>query len=443
MIPGQGLGLGKLAHNTALTLGRQLAAGALQLVLAALVARALGSEGYGQYAVALLLPTMLSTFLSIGIGPANVYYLAAGKVDTVTVLHAVNRLALLIVVIGLGIGILTILFFSEKLFPDLSHVILWSALSIFPFSLFQSFLSSIFQGLQKFKIFNLILLTQPVVTLVIVMALILLCHPRVEYILAAQLFGSVVVVCVGLMYIRKEACRSEETEHMTGYIRQVLSYGYKAHLSNILAFINYKVDIFLVNLFINPAAAGVYVVAVQIVERLWLLSQSVSTVVLPRLSELSANEESRKELTPIICRMVLATTLLLALLLGTLAYPLVVIIFGKEYTGSITALLLLLPGIVSGSGSRVLANDIAARGRPELNMYFSAIVVVVNVAGNIILIPKFNLAGAAMATTAAYILNFLLRLIVYSKISGNHLTSPLLITKQDIIKIKNMLATRR
>ena len=435
------LGLKQLAGNATVTFARQLTAGLLQLTTIVIIARSLGPEGNGQYAIALLLPTILATFFNIGIAPANVYFLGAGKVDAATAFQAINRLTLFIVTAGLGAGALSIIFHGENWFPNVPQLFLWCALSIFPFMLFQAFLASIFQGLQKFKILNLVVLTQPIITLFLVLTLVLFDIICLEYVLAAHLIGFVVMICITLSKIRAEITMRKPVHIQKGYIKQAITYGYKAHLSNILAFVNYKTDIFLINLLLSPAAAGIYVVAVQLVERLWLVSQSVSTVILPRLSELSSDEESRKELTPIMCRMVLAVTLVLALLLGTLAYPLVVTILGEAYVEAVKALLLLLPGIVAGSGARVLANDIAARGRPELNMYFSAIVVVVNVTGNILLIPKFNLSGAAMATTVAYIVNFVLRLIVYQKISGNQFMAPLIITRVDISIIKKILNT--
>lgn len=439
-----GLGLKQLAGNAAVTLGRQLTAGLLQLATVVIIARVLGPAGNGQYAVALLLPTMLATFLNLGIAPANVYFLGAGKVDTVTVFRAINRLTLFIVTAGLGGGVLCILMFGESWFPNVPQVFLWVALSIFPFALFQSFLSSIFQGLQKFKVFNVILLTQPTVTLFLVLMLILFDSTHLEYVLVAHLIGFVVMVWVGLLKIRTEIALGESSAvKQQGYVKQAVTYGYKAHLSNILAFVNYKADIFLVNLLISPAAAGIYVVGVQVVERLWLLSQSVSTVILPRLSELSDNEEKRKQVTPIICRTVIAVTLLSAALLACLAYPLITLFFGAEYLKAVVVLIFLLPGIVAGAGTRILANDIAARGRPELNMYFAIIVVTVNIAGNILLIPIYGLQGAAIATSFAYLLNLFLRLIVYKRISGNGLIASLMITTDDIARIVNVLKTRR
>ena len=102
-----------------------------------------------------------------------------------------------------------------------------------------------------------------------------------------------------------------------------------------------------------------------------------------------------------------------------------------------------------GSMSRVLANDIAARGRPELNMYTSFIVITVNVIGNLLLIPKFGLPGAALATTIAYTLNCSFRILVYSILSKKPWYGVFLFNSYDrgvlqhIIRLKSKLHTPR
>ncbi|MEK9667088.1 MAG: polysaccharide biosynthesis C-terminal domain-containing protein, partial [Deltaproteobacteria bacterium] len=178
-----------------------------------------------------------------------------------------------------------------------------------------------------------------------------------------------------------------------------------------------------------------YVIAVGISEKLWLMSQAASTVLLPRLSQLSDEESKRKALTPLIARWVLLSTLLVALILATLAPWLIIWIFGLDYSGALLPLWILLPGIVFGAASRVLANDIAARGLPEWNLYTSLFVVTVNLIGNILLIPGYGLAGAAASTTIAYSLNFILRIFIYGKISENIWIDSIFIKLSDLEKI--------
>ncbi len=427
-----GLGLRTLSSNFAATFGRHLGAAVLQLITAAIIARVYGPEGNGAYAVALLLPGILATFLNLGIAPANVYYLGSDQVTVRSLLHANFRIYVVLVGIGVVIGAITLFWKGVKFFPGVDQKILWLALVAFPLGLLQGFLMSIFQGLQQFRVFNLVLLAQPLLMLVLVGALAILNMRNISFLVGVNLLAGLVVIILALWQLKPVLGAKQEAHQPNQYFCQALSYGWKAHLGSILQFINYKVDIFLVNMFIGPAAAGIYVITVALVEKLWLVSQAVSTVLLPRLSQLHSDEAKRKIITPLICRWVLLVTLVGGLGLAVIVYPFTLLVFGLDYLGSVLPALILLPGIVFVSGARVLANDIASRGRPELNMYVSAITVVCNVIGNLLLIPPYGLAGAAMATTMAYSLTLVLTLLIYNRFTSTRWTDLLFLKSSDI-----------
>lgn len=439
----KGLGLKKLAGNVAATLARQLGAGLLQLATLALIARVYGAEGNGAYTVALLLPTMLASLLNLGIGPANVYYLGSSQVSPQVAWRSTLKLYVGISIVGLAIGSVVLLLYARQWFPGVPELLLWFALSIFPVALLCSFVSSMFQGLQQFRQFNVVLLLQPLLTLLFIVLLVIAGVRSIGWLLSAYLVGSVVTVLVGLKVLRPFLIHSEDDQFQSvAYGKTVIGYGYKAHLSNILAFINYKADIFLVNLFMGLAGAGVYVIAVQISERLWLLSQAVSTVLLPRLSELSSEEDKRKALTPFIARWVLFVTFLGSLVLAVIAYPVIKLVFGVEFVGAVIPLLILLPGIVVLATSRVFANDIAARGRPELNMFASIIVVAVNIIGNLLLIPYYGLIGASIATSIAYVIDFSIRIAIHRFFTGVPVLKSVLICAEDFVLLNKLIRNR-
>ena len=425
------LGLRKLIKNTSYILARQLISGLLQLVIVAIIAREYGSEGNGIFAVALLLPSMLTAFLNLGIGPANVYYLGSAQFSPKKVFQASARLALVLSLFGLAIGGAILQLGANKVFPGIQQQVLWLALITFPLSLMQSLISSIFQGMQEFREFNRVLILQPVVMLVFVIALMIFEVHSIYYLMLGNFLVVLITLVLSIFFLKKFLHNDEESSSEP-YVKEALKYGYKAHLSNILAFVNYKADIFLVNFLISPAAAGVYVIAVKLSERLWVLSQAVSTVLLPRLSELSNDERKRLQITPLISRVTLWLTAFASIALAFVAFPLIKFVFGSEYLDAYIPLLILLPGIVFTSASRVLANDLAARGRPELNMYTSWVVVVCNIFGNILLIPMYGLLGAAVATTLAYVLNFCMRLLMYRHITSVSILSLVVIRYSDV-----------
>jgi len=195
----------------------------------------------------------------------------------------------------------------------------------------------------------------------------------------------------------------------------------------------------LINVFMNPLAVGYYSISVAITEKLWLVSQSASTVLFPKVSS-EKDEKMLKEFTPIVSRNVLLITALGAILIFFLSRWIVILLFSEAYLPAVQPLQILLVGTVAVSGSRVLGNDIAGRGRPILNTYLNTLTVVVNLCLDILWIPKFGIAGAAWATTISYSVALIGSLLVYSKISGNSITKIIFIQKSDIALYRNIFS---
>ncbi|MBY6030856.1 oligosaccharide flippase family protein [Halomonas sp. DP8Y7-1] len=433
----QSLGFKGFIRNVGATFVRQVGSGLIQLATVALIAKAFGAQGNGIYSVALLLPLTLASLLNLGLSPANVYYLGAGKVSALTAWRKTMSAYMVIVTIGLLFGSSLILIFRDTLFPGVQPFILWIALTIFPFLLLLNFVSSFFQGMQQFKSFNIILLLQPLITLSGVCTVLLLDVKSVGALLISYLIGVASTLLVSLVLVRKLLTGGQD--ELESYLKSSMLYGLKAHLSNVITFINYKSDVFLVNFIVGPVGAGVYVVAVQFAERLWILSTAVSTVLLPRLSELSREEDKMHYVTPLVCRWVIMLTLFGSILLLAIVTPIIDIVFTDEFDNVVNILIFLLPGIVLWSGGRVLSNDIAARGKPELNLYVSIIVLVTNILLNILLIPQFGLIGAATATSIAYVLDFLIKLKIYSVLVRCGMLEPVVVKFEDIRNIAKIV----
>lgn len=420
------------------TFVRQVVIGLVQLVIAILIARYFGAEGNGIYNITLLLPLMLNTLLNLGIGSSNVYFIASKKVDCSTAVKFSLITGVWLSIIGLIIG-LACLYFRDALFPNVSTSFLFIAILAFPFSLLQSYISSIFLALERFELYNLLSLFQPVSLLVFVASIIFVGLEQISCLLYAYLISYIMTFLLHYFFLTKLNIKSRSSYDDVEIKSKMIKYGLKSHLSNVLSFINYRADLFLVNFFISPIAAGIYVISIQITEKLWLISQSVSTVLLPKLSSIDNANEDKTILTVFICRLVFISTLICSVFLAVISFHFVKFIFGIEYIGASLPILILLPGVVFGAVSRVIANDIASRGRPELNLYGSVLTVTVNILGNILLIPLYGLEGAALATTIAYIVNFLTRYVNFKKITNFKTKDLFVINEDDISKIKKIL----
>lgn len=406
-----------LRRNVVYTFGRHIIGALAQFVTVFIIARQLGAEGNGQYAMAILLPNLLVNFLNLGIGPANVYYLGREEVAARQATIENVKIAGIIACAGTIGALVLVRTWGETLFPGIPSILLYLGLSAFPIALLVQYLRTIFQGVEDFKAFNWATLAPPLSTLLYIFIAVYVLGLGLTGAVAGFALGHATGLLVVWIYLRRYFKKENGAtgSYDNAYIRKSFSYGWKAHLSNILAFVNYRADIFLVNLFLTPAATGIYVVAVKIAEQLWMLSKAASTVLLPRLSAMHENPQARLRLTNKAFAGVGGLTAAAASLSVIALYFLLEPVFGAEFLDAFSPFMWLLPGIIAGAGARVQANCIAAAGKPEWNMYVAFGVVSVNIIGNVILIPIWGIEGAAIATSIAYMGNAAVKVVLVRK----------------------------
>jgi len=439
----KGLGLRSVAANVAGVGGRQAGGALVQLGTIVVIARVFGPEGNGNVALAWLLPTLLATFLNAGVAPANVYFLGSGRVSAGTVVRSSVWMAAVLGTTGVLAGVLTLGWWGDTLFPGVPTPMLWIGLLAFPAILLQGYLSSVFHGLQRFRALNYLLLANPFLLLAMILGLVLTGTATLPLVLGAYTTAAYLTLGITGLAVRTLPPGVPGPLDGPGYPRHAMSYGIRAHLSNILAYVNYKVDVYLVNLLLNPSATGLYVVAVGMAEKLWLVSGAAATVLLPKLASMEGQESGRRSITPLVTRWVLLVTFGGALALGLVAATIMPLLFGSPFLASAVPLLWLLPGIVAFGACRIITNDLAARGRPELNLYASAVVIVLNVAGNLLLIPRMGVEGAAAATSVAYISHFGITIWNYRRITGCRVVDLLVLGSQDVKLLRWIRRPRR
>lgn len=410
----------KFTQSTAITFVSGILTLLIGLGTSVILARILGPEGRGIYALAVLLPSLIVTFGNLGIGPASVYYVARGDFRRQQILG--NNTLLSIGIGGIGVfgGLILILFFREDIFPGVAAGYLFLALVLVPVELFFTYINYVLLGAQRIKEFNSIQIIQSALFLGAVVFALIGLRTGVSGVLLAGLLTGLGVDTLVFRWA-KRVTGGIDLKPDSSYIKRAIIYGVQAHIANILGFLNYRVDIFLINWFQGPAAVGLYAVGVGLVEKLWMISQAASTVLFPRVAA-ETEEERQKELTPLVARTVLWTTALGALVLVLLSRWIILYLYSEAFLPAVHALQALLVGIVTLSTGRVLANDISGRGRPGLNIYIGIMAVSTNIVLNLLWIPPFGIVGAAWASTVSYTISFLSALFFYCHLSGNHWT---------------------
>ena len=201
------------------------------------------------------------------------------------------------------------------------------------------------------------------------------------------------------------------------FLRRTFAYGIKAHALLIINFLNYRLDIFLLQYLTGDTAeVGYYSLAVGMAELMWMVPNSA---VAPLFSGVAQSDgENRSVITIRTCRWSLIFLAVLAVGGIFLGRPFLRLLYGTAYLPSFGLFLWLLPGICLFPLFKLLIIDLAARGFPGYGTIASAIALVVNIGANIFLIPQFGGKGAAMATSISYSIMSCMSLMFFMRATG-------------------------
>ncbi len=387
------------------------------VVTSVLVARILGPEGKGLFALCVLSSLIITHFFSLGVAPATTYYLADRRFPLKEVLG--NNLLL---AGGLGgggvlVGLIVVLGFRSRLFPDIPAGYLCLSLALVPVLLAFFYLQAIFLGLQRFREYNASAVLRAASFLCLAAVVLLVFRAGIWGALVAAVLAWL-AADIALCCWAKKVASGVDFRFNGVYLRSAIGYGIRAHLGSVLSFLNYRLDAFLVNWLLGPAAVGFYSISVLLAEKIWLVSNAAGAVLFPRVAA-EKDPTARKRITPKVIRSVLVVSVLSALVLFLAGRWLIVLLFSERFLPAAGPLRILLLGVIAFSLSRIMSNDIAARGRPILNTYVAAGTLVLNILLNLFLIPRYGIEGAAGASTVSYLVTLVARLFIYCRLSGN------------------------
>ena len=386
---------------------------------AVIIARALGPEGKGFYSLAILLATLLMTFFDFGISPAVAFYTGKQKYPLNQIFGNNLILSFFIGLIAILAGVVIAFPFHKVFFAGVEQEHLILAVLSLPFSLFFYFVSSIFLGKQLIKDYNLASIFSGVFLLISTAVLLVILKAGVSGAILGFTF-SFVFADVWLFCTVKKRCRGISFKINKDYFKDISSYGIKFHLSNIFAFFHSQTNLLLLNVFFNPAAVGFFSIANELTTKLQLLPQSAATVLFPKIVA-EGDENYKKEFTSLVCRNTIFITSALVIFLFFFSRLMITAFFSEKFLDSVAPFQILLPSAIALSGSQILTTDFLGRGLPMLNTYSNAVAFFLNIVLSIFLIPRFALAGAAWAMTISYLILFLVKALIYKKISGNRI----------------------
>ena len=183
--------------------------------------------------------------------------------------------------------------------------------------------------------------------------------------------------------------------------RELARHSRGAHLSNVLAFANYRFGYYAVAYLADVRSLGVLSIGVALAEAIWLIPRSTALIQYVAL----VNAPDRGEQAHAARRGSRLTLLATAgAVLGLAAVPAagLVAVFGPEFGGAHGVILALAPGILLNGAAMQASTYFAGTARYGVNNRAALLGLAVTVPAALLLVPRLGPVGAALGMSASY-----------------------------------------
>jgi O-antigen/teichoic acid export membrane protein len=420
---------GGFLFNVNVVLLSQVAIYGLAFALRIVLAQGLGDSGLGTYSLFFVAVLVAGGVANLGIGLGNIYFLnknayAYGVMlsNSLFAVAAASLLAWLFLP-------LWALAFGDDLFVEGDAY--WMYGAALPAVVGYTLLTSFLHGQSRFVALSVVAIAQGIVGITAAGIPYVLDELDVFWAVTAfaASFAAADVICLILIDPRKADIASLLRPRWDVLWEQI-RYGAQGQVANMAALFNYRLDQFLVAAFVSRAGVGHYTVAVGFGESVWWISSSVAIVLLPRLTAME--KEDANEMTPLVTRNTLLVSVIAAIGLVAVSPWAIEILFGEEFDESVLPMILLMPGIIAASATRVLGTYFFSQGRIILNTYITFIALAATIALDFAFIPWLEVEGAAIASSIAYTIALVASLYWYRRLSGRSPLEAVLVRPADV-----------
>jgi O-antigen/teichoic acid export membrane protein len=391
-----------LSLNILTTVAARAVLVGLALVSSVLMARVLGPEGRGLFALVLLLPEWAKSLGLFGFEQANAVYAGLEPGRRRALVWQSGAIAGVVGAFFVTGGLVFLALGAPGL-PALQSAptsfVLLPILAI-PGAIVINYWFGVLRGMNLILLLNAVDVGIKVVSVALVAVLLLWFRLDVAGAIWADFIttiGSVVV----LMLLLRRAGVWGPPQLDRALLKRTSGFALPYYGGTAAAYVNYRVDELIVAVMLTPAELGFYVIAVGLAERLWLVTAAVGNALLPHLTN---SPERDPALSAVVARHVMLWTGLACLAMFFVSDVLVEVLFSSSFLPAVPALCWLLPGIFTLSVGKILVAELLAREKPSHASWATAAAAVINLVGNLLLVPRLGITGAAIASSISYTL---------------------------------------
>ena len=412
---------GSFASNVVHTMGTSIVVAILGVAASAVLARSLGPEGRGAYAIAVQAMLVLVAFGQFGVPETMMAQMRSERrrLDLI----AGNSALLVVIATALVGGVLWAGYplLRDSLFEDTGQRLIVLSFLLVPLNLTFVFFSRILQLSGLVRIYNGLLALQAIGGLSLLLIWLLVWDTETEaavlgLVTAVAITGLTAAVLVNreMPFWRWRLSGTLGIESLRG--------GIKLQFGMVAALLGQQLGVFVLAIYVDLRSAGLYAAALAVTNFLLMFSQSARTVLQAWMPGESIQPDMVKQRTILVTRH---TAIILGaggLILAILGYPLIKLLFGADFTPAYGPMLILLVAALWRGLGQVTVSYLVFEGRLGLAAISAPAGLAVNVLLALLLAPSIGIYGVAIAALVGQFATLLFLVGCFSILAGSKWT---------------------
>lgn len=273
-----------------------------------------------------------------------------------------------------------------------------------PFALFAQSSTGFFLADSDVRMVNVQQIIIGVASVGVYIPVLIFAHAGLPALFAIWTCGYIAGATYSALRLRGYAHKGEATPDAP-IVKEQLVYSGQVGLNATVAFLNFRIDVFIILFMLGQGALGVYSIGIGIGEMLWQLSRPMVTAAFGSIAR--GTEREAANVTATCMRHAFMLVMLASVVVFFAAPPLVPLVYGKQFAEAGLVARVLLPGIIAYSMMPTLGTFFSQQlGQPRVPLIFSSTSTVICAVLTILLLPRFGILGGAVATSVSYSIAF-------------------------------------
>ncbi len=390
------------------------------LAILLIQSRYLGSAVVGQVSLLILNLAIIQTISDIYTGSALVYFIPK---------HALNNIYRTGLVWTFAcISVINLIFFLFQVgVKDLwMHVLILSFLSTL-----HAFHNVILLAKQKIRTYNFLIFFQPAMLLFALCVCVFPLQIRTvqAFVLSAYVSWGLSLLLSSWQILQLLGGGEESLTELSPL--KILRNGLVNQLGNLAHTLSNRYNYYMIT---STVMVGIYASATSLIESVWILSGSVSPIILSHIAN-QKDADNNSRVTFLLSKICFLLSLFCVLVVLVLPENFFTALLGKDFTGTKTIMLYLSPGVLMISFSSIISHYFSGLGKQRILLFANSSGLLVTLLTSYIFISRYGLIGACYAASLSYAAQALVLTVVFMK--QNQFTIPQLFSfKKDLILLR-------